>query len=998
MGRTYKFIGLGCLLLLLIHTSVNGQSNYPSYEARFQTGLDLFNKGLYEEAIPLLGESSRQSENQLVAESASYFLARALYFTDEERADEAIDQFIQTYPESNRSARLLRDIAEKKIEEGRLNEAINRMDTALKYPQSYNDRAELYFKLGEVSVDNQDYDLARSYYLSLSDEHRRSVWSPQALFARGRLFLEEERYSDATDAFELLRERHPQNPMTQRIGTALGESYYQQRKFDEAIVAFNEALPYLDEENRTKTYYLIAESYNALNNYPDATQYYREYLRRIEDDEDARIAHYGLGWVFHKQEIFHWASRSFADASAGDDEVARKALYYQAVNLKMFGNYREALEIFREFGQRFPEWEGVFFEEAHFEWAVAAFEFGYYDEAIEVLLPLAREYESLERPAETLTFLGEVFYANNEYSRAIESFDIAGEMADLDPALKRQARFQRAWVMYFNQAYEQAQPDFRSVYDEAPGTELGQEALFWSADANYQIQRYDRAAVEFSQFINNYPDHEMVGAAKYSLGWTFFLMGDFENATAPLIDFYNNYEPPSIALYPYDVDTKLRIGDAFFAQGRYSEALEYYMDTVGAEPGGDYAMYQVANSYYRMNRNFEAVTQFRRLLRIYPFSQLREQAQYNIAYVYLNTGNYDQAIEEFTSVIQRYPGTEWAARSQYNIGDSYYNAGSYDEAVAAYQTVLDEYPRSNYIIEAIDGIQYAQLSAGEGDSSTDRLEDFLADNPTSTTADRLRFRQAENVFQSGNYEAAVEEFRQYLRITNNRNMMPDAYYNMADAYTRLGNYAGAADAYETLINDFPESERAASALAELGRIRHEMGDYEESLNRFRELMETDNRFEQEAHLGMGDAELARGAVSQAREHYSNALEANPDNHAAQIGLGKVLLNENQHEQAREYFSVVAQSSTTENGAEAQYLIGESYQAQGNNESALEEYGRVSSLFQAFGEWVAQSQYKTAEIYIREGRRNDAISLLNSIIETYPETPAAQRASRLLQQN
>src|SRR5690625_6165425 len=70
-----------------------------------------------------------------------------------------------------------------------------------------------------------------------------------------------------------------------------------------------------------------------------------------------------------------------------------------------------------------------------------------------------------------------------------------------------------------------------------------------------------------------------------------------------------------------------------------------------------------------MNRIFDAVTQFRRLLRIYPYSRLREQAQYNIAYVYLNTGNYDQAIEEFTTVIQRYPGTEWAARSQYNIGE-----------------------------------------------------------------------------------------------------------------------------------------------------------------------------------------------------------------------------------------------------------------------------------------------------------------------------------------
>jgi hypothetical protein len=44
-------------------------------------------------------------------------------------------------------------------------------------------------------------------------------------------------------------------------------------------------------------------------------------------------------------------------------------------------------------------------------------------------------------------------------------------------------------------------------------------------------------------------------------------MGDFENATGPLIDFLNNYDPPDIALFPYDTDTRLRIGDSFYAQG-----------------------------------------------------------------------------------------------------------------------------------------------------------------------------------------------------------------------------------------------------------------------------------------------------------------------------------------------------------------------------------------------------------------------------------------------
>src|SRR5690625_4900801 len=147
---------------------------------------------------------------------------------------------------------------------------------------------------------------------------------------------------------------------------------------------------------------------------------------------------------------------------------------------------------------------------------------------------------------------------------------------------------------------------------------------------------------------------------------------------------------------------------------------------------------------------------------------------------------------------------------------------------------------------------------------------------------------------------------------------------------------------------------------------------------------------------MGNAELSRGTTDRAREHFNDALEVNPDNHAAQVGLGKVLLRENQYEQAREYFTTVAQNSTTESGAEAQYLIGESYQSQGDRERALEAYGRVGVLFQAYVEWVDQSQYKTAEIYIKEGHIGEVILLLNSIIENYPYNSAYLRASRLLQ--
>lgn len=997
MNRNLIFTCFIIIQLFLGSTAFSqNQDQQKSYQDNFQTGLSLFEKGLYAEAISYFEQASEQGTNKLTRETAAFYKARAYTQIDSVGTDLHVDEFVQSFPGSNRAAVLLRDIAEKHLLAANYEEAIRRMDEALHFPQSYNNRAELYYNLGETAAEAGKYELARSYFLELSDEHGRSEWSPRALYARGRLYLEEERYSDASEAFELLRERHPQNAMTRRIGTALGESYYQQRKFEEAVESFLEALPYLDDENRAKAVYLTAESYNALNQYEDAIRFYRRYLNLIDDEEQSRIAHYGLGWVFHKQEIYHWAARSFGEASFGDDEIAVKAQYYKAVNEKLAGRYRTALESFREFGDRFTE--GPLQEQARFEWAVTAFETGQYNEAIEVLLPLAREYETLENPGQLLTFLGEVFYANDEYTRALETFEIASEISDLDEDLKRQSRFQRAWVLYYNQAYEQAQPDFERVHNEAPDSELGSEALFWSADANYQLGEFGRAAQQYGSFIQRYPEHELVGAAKYSLGWTYFMMGDFANATDPLIDFLNNYEPPPIVLYPYETDTRLRIGDSYFAQGKYQEALEYYRATIGAEPGGDYAMYQVANSFYRMNRNFEAVTEFRRLLRLYPFSSLREQAQYNVAYIYLNTGNYDQAIEEFRSVISKYPNTEWAARSQYNIGDSYYNAGNYEDAIEAYQKVLEEYPKSEYIIEAIDGIEFAQLSAGNEDTSTDVLEDFLGDNPTSTTADRLRFRQAENVFQAGDYEGAVREFRQYLRITNNRNLMPEAYFNLADAYTRIDSLSQAADVLESLINEFQNSERVAPALAELGRIHYEMGNYNESLEQFEQLKEKDDRYLQESYLGIGNAQLALGNMNEARQNFEQVLSTNSENDAARVGLGKVLLEDNRVDEARRFFELVAENNTTEVGAEAQYLIGESFLADGNRESALEAFSRVSVLFEAYSTWVAEAEYKTAEVYIRQGRRGDAVSLLNSIVESYPDTQAARKARRLLQTN
>jgi len=962
----------------------------------YERAVQLFDEGLYLKSAQELKRFIETYPEHQLRPSAAFYRARALGKADSTSMNAYYEQFINKYPRHDFSQKLFLELAQNAEKQEKYDKAITYYKRSLDHRPDKKDAPRLNYWIAENYIASGNNERARERFLHLADRHPDSEWAPKALYARGRLYLSENKYDSSSVAFEILKNRYPNDEMTRRIGTALGESYYQQGEYRQAIDAFKNAMPYLDGDLNSKAVFLIAESYNYLNGFDQASTYYKQYINIKKGTEDERKAHYGLGWIYHKQKIYHWASDAFSQAAEGEDELARKALYYKAVNEKLGGRYPEALETFRTFGEQYKQ--GMWIEEAYYEWAVTAFEMGGYAETIEVLLPLVRGDDNLDWTGKIYTLLGEAYFANKEYTRAIQAFEAAEEVTDISPALKRQARFQKAWVQYRNQAYEQAQPIFETVNREAPNSEIGKEALFWSADAYYSMQHYGPASGQFEKFIQNYPEHKLAGAAHYALGWSYFKMANYEKAISPLKTFLEKYEPPPIELYPYDTDTKLRLGDAYYASGDYPNAIAVYEQAIGAEPGGDYAMFQIANSHYRAENTFEAVTTFRKFLRIYPYSRLREQAQYNIAYIYLNAGNYTQAVKEFQTVINKYPNTSWAARSQYNIGDAYYNAGEFDRAVEEYRKVMQQYPQSNYIIEAVNGIQYAQLSADKPDSSSAILEEFLNNHPQTGTADQLRYRQASNLMQSGDYENAIKELRHYIRISNNQKLIPEAHFNLGNAYEQTGQTDKAVEAYRLIINNFPDSEQTATALTALGRISYQRENYKQSVTYYENLLQKDQDFRMEALIGMGKAYLGMENYSEARKQFENALNTNSSHDPARVGLARVELQNRNYLKAEDLLGFVAESNTTEIGAEAQYLLGVSKQEQDEFKEALNAYSNVKVLYEAYDNWVAKALLNSAECYIQIGSPADARNQLNTIIDQYPGTEEARQAQKLLESN
>lgn len=980
---------------LLFPSIILGQSIQAPETILYEKGIRLYQEGYFEQAISLLHHfKSLYSEGELSIPT-DYYLARAKAATDSVNIEGYYQEFILNHPNSEFCYDLLKDLGHRFTHNREYDLAVKYYNQAIKPWMGEVSTAKTMYWVAAAAAENRNYKQSRYYFLKLADDYPESEWAPGALYARGRLYLSENEYDSAAAAFELLKARYPNDPITRKVGTALGESYYQQGRYKEAIQALDAQMIFLDNESKIKALFLMAEAHNFLDNFQEATKDYLQYIRLTKGTQREAPAHYGLGWLYHRQGIYHWAAQSFEKAIVDDTELSRKAMYYEAINHKLGGNYKRSMNTFAEFGTRFKQ--GLWVEEAYYEWAISSFEAGDYDTAIEILLNIIRNGDELKNPGKIYTMLGESYFANGEYTRASQAFEEAEQITDIDPSLRRQARFQKAWILFRNQAYEQAQPIFEAIYAEIPTSKLGPEALFWSADSYYKLNQYSYAAKRFKLFVDNFPEHDMIGAARYSLGWSYFKIGEYEKATGPLQDFIANYNPPPMALYPYDVDTQLRLGDAYYALSDYNNAITFYKKAIGAEPGGDYAIFQVANSHYRSNRMFKAVSNFQRMLRIYPFSRLREQAQYNVAYIYLNTSNYSQAIEEFQTVIQRYPQTDWAARAQYNIGDAFYNAGEYNRAVDAYKMVLENYPKSRYIIEAINGIQYAQLSAEGEDSSSLILEDFLSENPQSKTADRLRFRQAETVFQTGDYEGAIREFRQYLRVTNSDALAPEAYMNLGVAYRQVGLIDKAISSYQTVIDDYSNDNQVPGALTSLGLLYFDLGEFETSHIYFSQLLQKEPRFAQEAYIGMGNASLSQNQYEKAREEYEAILQINKANEAASIGLGKVAVAERKFEEAQRILKPIADKNTTEIGAEAQFFLARAQQDQGNYQQAIIEYARLKILFEAFDTWVSMGMYLSAESNIQLGNRGDALAILNEVIEFYPDTEAANLAQALLNQ-
>jgi outer membrane protein assembly factor BamD len=180
--------------------------------------------------------------------------------------------------------------------------------------------------------------------------------------------------------------------------------------------------------------------------------------------------------------------------------------------------------------------------------------------------------------------------------------------------------------------------------------------------------------------------------------------------------------------YPYSeyaVESELQIADAYYADGKFEEALSYYRDFSDLHPDHEkvpYSIYRSALCYESQlespERDQTATTNallfLDRLLLRYPHSEYARDAEpmwrdlqvrlaeseEQVADFYRDREEYEAAAERYRALLNDHPGLGLDARVLFKLADCYAALRRTDEADRIFRTLVVHYQDSRYALEA----------------------------------------------------------------------------------------------------------------------------------------------------------------------------------------------------------------------------------------------------------------------------------------------------------
>jgi len=157
-------------------------------------------------------------------------------------------------------------------------------------------------------------------------------------------------------------------------------------------------------------------------------------------------------------------------------------------------------------------------------------------------------------------------------------------------------------------------------------------------------------------------------------------------------------------------DAYNRIGDMYFIDARYQQAIEYYDRAIKAGlTDVDYALFQKGISLGVLNRYPDKINVIGRILADYPGSNYTADALYETGRSYFIMQQPERAIPYYQKILNEQPRSSYVSKALVQLGLIYYNENQPEKSLAHYKRVVQEFPGSTDANDALMGIKNVYL-------------------------------------------------------------------------------------------------------------------------------------------------------------------------------------------------------------------------------------------------------------------------------------------------
>lgn len=882
-----------------------------------------------------------------------------------------LKQYLKDYPYTPYSDEILLMEGVLQTEKGKYKQAIKLFNQVKSKNLSRQTQPMWYFYMGYAYIQQQEYDQALPLFLTLTKH--QTLYTPHAHYYAGycyyckqdfphamaeflaveslggykqiapyyivQIYYAQHEYDQIYDRAEKLLTDFPDNPHNDELHRMLGEIYYQDSAYNEAINHLQTyrtlRLEQKQEPLRNDLYLLGMANYSA-GYYANAIDYLKEVKEQQDSISENTYLHLGHSYL-----------------RVGDEEKA-KLSYAAAMRFKINDQLRE---------------------EAMYNYVQITYLQGSaLGENITAFQDFLTEYPNTKYANKVYALMADMYLTSKNYQAAYEALSEIQHPDAKMQETKQYLRYQLGMDAFLQGKMQDAIEWMTQVINNDKKTsQYKTEAYYVRAESQYRMHQYAACLEDIKQYesqsnVANSPNQV---PAMYLKGYALFNQQQMKDAEYTFRQYLAKADNQTTTY----ADASNRLGDCLFYSRQFDDAIATYQQVVEHNTTGvDYALFQQGYAQGLLHRYPNKIQTMQTLETRFPHSDYADDALYEQARAHLQLDQYNEAIKAYTQLTTDYPNSNKAAKSALEIGMTYRTLKQYDSAIQAYKNTIQRYAGSEEAYAALEGLEQVFVE-------TNRISDYLAYTKTldkvnmqaATSEDSLVYVTAELQYMMGNYEQAAAGLTTYLTsfCPGGRYCMIAQYY-AANSYYRLKQYDNAIDQYSALADmaGNPYMEEACMRVAELS---YDKGEYRTASYYFQRMEEiaSSSAMRTTAQLGvlrcshlLGDKATTVEAANRLLEEQSIADDIRKE---ALYYRAKAHLEDNQFGLAVVDLTPLAKEVRTAMGAEAKYQLANCYFQLGSIDMAEEEIMSFTKMQTSQQYWLAKSLILLSDINVA---RND----------------------------